>query len=143
MEGAFRAAVRTGRHVSGEGAFLENRMTDMNVMGVNTDVIPRNPDGGNVNVYLEWFARKNGLSPVEFYRRTATDWRDLVTQSPERTLIFMTGSQGTEIEQDSVGTQVANGWSRFQLDPKYCRAAYGCRSQELYCVVCARRHSRQ
>ena len=124
-EGAFRVAVKMGRNISGEGAYLENRMTDMNVMGVNTDVIPRNPDGGNINAYLEWYAAKNNLPPVAFHRRTSGDWRNLVTHSPHKTLVFATGSQGGEVEQDSVGTQISEGWSRFQLDPKYCRSAFG------------------
>lgn len=124
-EGLFRAATELGRNISGEGAFLENRMTDMNVMGVNTDVIPRDPDGGNINKYLEWFAEKIGIDPVKFHRRTSGLWRALVKDHPEKTIFLATGSQGTEVEQDSVGTQIAEGHSRFQLDPKYCRAAYG------------------
>ena len=124
-EGVFRVATRVGRNLSGEGAYLENRLTDMNVMGVNTEVIPRNPDGGNINAYLEWYAAKIEVPPVAFHRRTAKEWRNLVMHSPNKTLILATGSQGTEIEQDSVGTQISEGWSRFQLDPKYCRSAFG------------------
>lgn len=124
-EGLFRAATHAGRAISGEGAFLENRLTDMNVMGVNPDVMPRDPDGGNINAYLQWYAAKQGLEPVSFHRRTSGAWQEMVRQDPAKTVILATGSQGSEVEQDSVGTQIADGWSRFQLDPKYCRAAYG------------------
>ena len=77
-EGDFRAATIIGRNLTGDGAFLENSLTDMNVMGVNTDVIPRNPNGDNINEYLKWYAEQKELPPVEFHRRSAEKWKELV-----------------------------------------------------------------
>lgn len=120
----FRFAVESGRNVSAEGAYLEDRWRDMNIMGVNTDVLPSSGEGGEIQNYLDWWAGKNGLAPVIHRGRTGKEWKEVVAETPWKTLILATGSQGSEIEKDSVGTQVGEGRSRFQLDPKYCPAAY-------------------
>jgi len=124
-EAALRFANRTSRDISVFGAYKEDRFTDMSVMGVNTRVLPRDMEGRNVQKYLDWHAGVLGIKASTYYRRTANDWYDALVGSPERTFILGTGSQGTAIEKDAFGTQVAEFRSLLQLDPRYRPTAFG------------------
>lgn len=124
-EADLRFAVNSGRNISIFGAYKEDRFTDMSVMGVNARVLPRNPEGKNVQAYLDWYAGKVGKVPVKYLRRTAKDWRETLLNDPSRALILGTGSQGTSIEKDAFGTQVAEFRSLLQRDPKYRPTAFG------------------
>lgn len=120
-----RFAVRSQRNLSIYGAYKEDRFTDMSVMGVNRRVLTPNPDGGNVQAYLDWYAGINELSPVTYYRRTSKEWREERLQDPKSVLILGTGSQNTAIEKDAFGTQLAEFRSLLQRDPKYRTTAAG------------------
>lgn len=124
-EMCLRFANRSERDISIFGAYKEDRFTDMSVMGVNTNVLPRNPSGKNVQAYLDWHAGTQGLAPVKYFRRTAKEWHSIVEADVSRVLILGTGSQGTDIEKDAFGTQIAEFRSLLQLDPKYRPTAFG------------------
>jgi len=120
-----RFATRFGRNISAGGAYLENRFTDMNVKGVHASLPESNEKGGNNNAYLKWYADLIGVSPVEYIGRTSKRWRKLLEDNVSKILWFGTGTQGTEIEQDSWGTQDAENRSLMQRDPKHRPTAYG------------------
>ncbi|MDX1923532.1 MAG: hypothetical protein SFW65_10440 [Alphaproteobacteria bacterium] len=124
-EMCLRFANLSQRDISVFGAYKEDRFTDMSVMGVNTNVLARNPAGKNVQAYLDWHGGREGVVPVKYFRRTAKEWHTIVEADVGRVLILGTGSQGTDIEKDAFGTQLAEFRSLLQMDPKYRPTAFG------------------
>lgn len=129
-----RVAVGANRNVTADGAYLEARWRDMNVMGVNTDVLTRHPDGGNIQKYMNLIAGIKGVVSVLHLGRASKKMKDIIAGQPEHTMMVASGTQGSEIEKDSVGSKSANGASRLFDDVKYNRAAYGANPQD-YIVV--------
>lgn len=130
-------AVETQRNITPDGAYLENRWRDMNVVGVNTDVLPTHPDGGNVQKYLDYCAELIGAASVLHLGRASKKGIANIAETPERTILTTTGTQGSEIEYQSVGTRSADGASRMHRDRKWSKRAYGNNPKD-YVVVYGR-----
>lgn len=115
----------TQRNLTGEGAYVEKRLRDMGIKGFTNYIDFDEDDRGRKQAFLNWHAEQIGVEPVKFIGRTSNAWHELKKTAIHTTLDIASGSQGTAIEQRSVGTQDADGWGRHDLDPKYTRQAYG------------------
>ncbi len=120
-ETGLRIANRTQRKTTAFGAAVEKIFAVANKLGVNPYRCPRpDPDKyTGVKDYLKWNAEQLDIPPTEFSGRTSDTTKEwFETQKPGGILAFLSGSQGTDIEQDSVTYKLSLGTSYFDADPE-------------------------
>lgn len=125
IEMAFWKATHHGLLLTAAGSYLEDRIRDMNMAGVNFDVLPPTGQGGENNRYLEFYAALNGLPPTQILDRSSKTIREALVDDPTKVLMLITGTQNTVIEKDAVAIQIAQLRSFIQADPKWRRAGLG------------------
>lgn len=119
-ETGLRVANRTGRKVTAFGSAVEKLFQISNKHGVNPYRCPRPEEGtftGNAD-YLKWHAETCGILPTKFSGRTSDEVRNWFKHDkPGTMIVFLSGSQGNAVEQESVTYKWADGISYFDADP--------------------------
>lgn len=126
-ETGLRLANRTGRKITALGSAVEKIFRIANKLGVNPYRCPRPAAGSYTGIddYLKWHANELGLErPTEYAGRTSQTVKNWFKHDkPGSILAFLSGSQGTEIEKDSVTYKLAEGTSYFDSDPETSSSA--------------------
>lgn len=126
-ETGLRVANRTGRNVTAFGSAVEKIFEIANKWGVNPYRCPRPEQGKYTGIadYLKWHAEQEGIDvPAQFAGRTSqTVAKWFESKRRGKILAFLSGSQGNEVERESVTYKLSEGLSYFDADPKTSRTA--------------------
>lgn len=115
------AANRSERKVTAMGAAIELHYRIANKHGVNPYLVERPKEGKYTGIhdYLKWHAKENDLKPTDFKGRTSDavkSWFEY--DKPGSIMAIMSGSQGNDVEFESMLYKLADGRSYLDADPK-------------------------
>lgn len=125
-ETVLRVGGRTNRKMTAFGAAVEKIFAIANKHGVNPYRLAR-PEAGRytgLRDYFRWHAAQAGIAEAEFAGRTSqkvAGW--FRANRPGTILAFLSGSQGTAAEIDSMTSRLAEGLSHFDASPATSKTA--------------------
>lgn len=120
-ESGLQIANLTGRKVTALGSAVEKIFAIGNKHGINPYKCQRPENGKYTGIkdYLSWHAEQNDISPTVYAGRTSDTVKGWFKNDKPGTIIaFLSGSQGTDIEKDSVTYKLSEGTSYFDADPE-------------------------